>query len=408
MDYLDSGSMYGSLDSAPLAPPDPQSSTPASAAIAKTGPIIKEKIPAAPDTDTSTKQTIAKMCEYIAAGASDDVCQLWAKQARERWAGQFNQVASVTGRMVPQTSGDCWGVWWMVKHAVKFAKDEPRLFQIGEPDALDLLIAPAVLVREQDRKEDCDGFTMLVCCLLKILGISSVIVTVAADPSDPERWSHVFPMAEVNGAYLPMDASHGKFPGWMVPRDHISRWQAWDLNGNPVQAFPSQAKNTLHGYLPRGAPMRKRGMRGLGQTDYTSVASSTGDYQVFSDGTVFDPNGNVVTDFSALPNSLTTQINSALNPLAISTPATPTATSASGTPTNWTGIINSIVSGGLKAAQLATLPPGYVIGANGQPVYTGQSAANAQLTSSFASILPWLAIGLVAAVVVIPLLGSKQ
>ena len=420
MDYLDSGSMYGSLDSAPLAPSDamnganPQSLTPASAA--KTGPIIKEKIPAAPDTDTSTKQTIAKMCEYIAAGASDDVCKFWALQAKERWA------------QGPDLAQQCWGVWWLVKHAVKFAKDEPRLFQIGEPDALDLLIAPAVLVREQDRKEDCDGFTMLVCCLLKILGIPSVIVTVAADPSDPERWSHVFPMAEVNGAYLPMDASHGKFPGWMVPRDHISRWQAWDLNGNPVQAFPSQAKNTLHGYLPRGVPMRvgrarRRGMRGLGQdlsgevatpTDYNTYSTSSGDYQAFSDGTILDPNGNSVSSipgYTPLSGPLQPGQAPAYAPIpstAVSTPATPTTTSAAGTPTNWTGIINSIVSGGLKAAQLATLPPGYVIGANGQPVYTGQSAANAQLTSSFASILPWLAIGLVAAVVVIPLLGSKQ
>jgi hypothetical protein len=391
VDYLDSGSMYGSLDSAPLAPPDPQSSTPASAAIAKTGPIIKEKIPAAPDTDTSTKQTIAKMCEYIAASASDDVCKFWALQAKERWA------------QGPDLAQQCWGVWWLVKHAVKFAKDEPRLFQIGEPDALDLLIAPAVLVREQDRKEDCDGFTMLVCCLLKILGIPSVIVTIAADPSDPERWSHVFPMAEVNGAYLPMDASHGKFPGWMVPRDHISRWQAWDLNGNPVQAFPSQAKNTLHGYLPRGVPMRRatrRGMRGLGQ-DSTST-----DYSNLTDPSVLALESPTSQDFLPLPTLSSDYSN--LTSSSLLSAESPTTTSTSSSPTNWTGIINSIVSGGLKAAQLATLPAGYVIGANGQPVYTGQSAANAQLTSSFASILPWLAIGLVAAVVVIPLLGSKQ
>jgi hypothetical protein len=364
--------------------------TPASAAIAKTGPIIKEKIPAAPDTDTSTKQTIAKMCEYIAAGASDDVCKFWALQAKDRWA------------QGPDLAQQCWGAWWLVKHAVKFAKDEPRLFQIGEPDALDLLIAPAVLVREQDRKEDCDGFTMLVCCLLKILGIPSVIVTVAADPSDPERWSHVFPMAEVNGAYLPMDASHGKFPGWMVPRDHISRWQAWDLNGNPVQAFPSQAKNTLHGYLPRGVPMRRarRGMRGLGQdsTDYSNLT---------------DPSvlalASPTSDSLTLP-TLSSDYSNLTSPslLSAESPTPGISTSSPTSSTNWGNVISGLVSGGLKAAQLATLPAGYTMNANGQLVYTGQSAANAQLTSSFASILPWLAIGLVAAVVVIPLLGSKQ
>ena len=394
MDYLESGSMYGSLDSAPAQ--DPSSPMPTSTAIVASnpGPIIKEKIPAAPDTDTSTRQTIAKMCEYIAADATDEVCRYWASQANAQWG---------------QLGGPCWGVWWLVKHAVKFAKDEPRLFQIGEPEALDLLIAPAVLVREPAPKEDCDGFTMLVCCLLKILGIPSVIVTVAADPSDPERWSHVFPMAQVNGGYFPMDCSHGKQPGWMVPRDHITRWQAWDLNGNPVQAFPTQTKNTLHGYLPRGAKMRKsrgvmrrRGMRGLGQdTSTTFETIDTGTpglfYSVGNDGSIYDPLGNAITDFSTVPTSITNQINSALSDL---NPVASTANSTPATPgTNWGNVISSLVSGGLKAAQLATLPPGYVMGANGQPVYTGQSLANAQLTSSFAGILPWLAIGVVAVLI---------
>lgn len=372
--------MYGSLDTSP----EPASPTPSavSSAIAAPGALIKEKIPAAPDTDTATRQTIAKMCEYIAGGVNDEVCRWWAQQARERWA---------------QGAGDCWGVWWMVKHAVKFAKDEPRLFQIGEPDALDLLIAPAVLVREPDRKEDCDGFTMLVCCLLQILGIPSVIVTVAADPSDPERWSHVFAMAQVNGTYFPMDCSHGIRPGWMVPREHITRWQAWDLKGNPVQAFPS-ATNTLHGYVPRGRPMRRRGMRGLGQDDGgsfvdPSVGDSGGAAPIIP--TILGPTAaqaGLTEVGGVVPNGVTSFV----------------APSSSGSDTDWTSVINSLFSGGLKAAQLATLPAGYTMGANGQLVYTGQSAANAQLTSSFAGILPWLAIGLVAAVVVTPLLGSKR
>lgn len=392
------------------------------------GSIVKEKIPAAPDTDTSTRQTIQKMCEYIRAGVEDPMCQWWAAQAREKWAG---------GAPVSPAAQACWGVWWLVKHAVKFAKDEPRLFQVGEPEALDLLIAPGVLVREPAPKEDCDGFTMLVCCLLQILGISSVIVTVAADPSDPERWSHVFPMAKIGGQNMPMDCSHGKFPGWMVPREHIFRWQAWDLNGNPVQEFPSAMKNTLHGYMPQGSRIRRgvamragrhRGMRGLGQDDgsYTSVSSSSGDYQVFSDGTVFDPNGNIVTDFSTLPTSVTNSINSALgitstpsgvNPLTtpgitnsstVSTPTSSSSSSSSGSSTNLTSVLNSLITGGLKAAQLATLPAGYTINpANGQLVYTGQALATAQLTSSFAGVLPWLAIGAVALIVLPLVIGKK-
>ena len=386
--------MYGSLDSAPA--PDPAASTPASTAIAKTGTILKEKIPAAPDTDTSTRQTIAKMCEYIAAGVSDPVCQWWAAQARERWKPPGADASQL-----------CWGVWWLVKHAIKFAKDEPRLFQIGEPEALDLLIAPAVLVRDPAPKEDCDGFTMLVCCLLKILGIPSVIVTVAADPSDSERWSHVFPMAQLGGANLPMDCSHGKFPGWMVPREHITRWQAWDLNGNPVQAFPAQSTNTLHGYLPRGSSMRRthRRRRGVGQVDTSGIDLSGSGYDPSSFSTdTFDissspfvgPINNPSFSPPALPTTSGVPFGTCVGPGCGS--QTGTLTSAADS-SSFASVLNSLVSGGLKAAQLATLPPGYVLGANGQPIYTGQSAANAQLTSSFAGILPWLAIGVVAVLI---------
>ena len=81
---------------------------------------------------------------------------------------------------------------------------------MGEPEALDLLIAPAVLVREKAPKEDCDGFTMLVCCLLKILEVPiGDCDGGGAIPESPERWSHVFPMALINGG-LPLDASHGE------------------------------------------------------------------------------------------------------------------------------------------------------------------------------------------------------
>jgi hypothetical protein len=368
LDYLDSSAVYG------VESPTPTSLVPASSDRT----LVKEKIPAPPDSDSATQLTVQKMCEYIDAGAADDVCRWWALQAYQKFA---------RGSQDPKQL--CWGVWWLVKHSVRFAKDEPRLFQVGEPEALDLLIAPAVLVRDPQPKEDCDGFTMLVCCLLKILGIPSLIVTVAADPDNPERWSHVFPMAQFGGINLPLDASHGKFPGWMVPREHIYRWQAWDLKGNPVQAFPPQM-NTLHGYMRTGRGMGAR--RGMGQ-DVLDPGDISG--------------GSIPVDVPVAPFTLP------LNPSspfftpggAAGSSSDPTSTGSS---TNWAQAISSLVSGGLKAAQLATLPPGYTINpANGQLVFTGQSSANAQLTSSFATILPWLGIGLVAVLILPALVGKK-
>src|SRR5271155_433786 len=213
--------------------------------------VVKETVPASADPNIATRQTVEKMCEYIRAGALDELVQWWAEGGVTRYG---------MGSRDPQAL--CWAMYWLVKHAIQFARDEPRLFQVGEGDALDMLIAPAVLVRMAQPKEDCDGFTMLLCALLQCVGVKAVIVTVAADPSDPSRWSHVFPMAVMpSGATCALDASHGTMPGWMVPREHIYRWQAWDLNAQPVDVpMPSKHRPGLHGYVPRGRRMPRRGM----------------------------------------------------------------------------------------------------------------------------------------------------
>lgn len=133
----------------------------------------------------------------------------------------------------------CWGVFWWVKHCVRFRLDEATMFQMGERNQQDLLIAPDVLLRFKNPSEDCDGFTMLEASMLRVLGVPVVIATVAANPDEPARWSHVFPCALLAGGnVLPLDASHGVGPGWMVPPERIYRWQSWDLNGNPVKVEP--------------------------------------------------------------------------------------------------------------------------------------------------------------------------
>jgi hypothetical protein len=110
-------------------------------------------------------------------------------------------------------------------------------------------------------KEDCDGFTMLICAMLRALLVESYIVTVAADPADPSRWSHVFVMAKLpDGTSIPLDCSHGAFPGWMVPAEHIFRWQAWHLNGRPADDVRMPRFSGLHGYTRPGAKMNRRGM----------------------------------------------------------------------------------------------------------------------------------------------------
>lgn len=207
--------------------------------------VVREKIPTAAavgDLETATAQTVAKMCEYIDAGTRDPIVRDWATRAVNCYAPGSTDIAALV-----------WAVFWLVKHAVEYVHDEPRLARMGESGALDLLIAPAVLVRTRKPKEDCDGFTMLICSMLRVLGVECYIVTVAADPSDPSRWSHVFALAKLeDGSYMPVDGSHGAFPGWMVPAEHVFRWQAWGMDGGRADGVKMPRFRGLHGYSRRG------------------------------------------------------------------------------------------------------------------------------------------------------------
>lgn len=346
---------------------------PAPTALATTpdpGQLVQEKVPAASDSNTATRQTVQKMCEYIQAGVNDEAVQAWAKYALDAYPA-FGQ------------PNPCWSDFWLLKHSVKFARDEPRLFSIGEPDALDLLIAPAVLVRMSEPKEDCDGFTMLMCALLTIQKVKCYIVTVAADPSEPDRWSHVFCLAESNDGQhrIALDASHGKFPGWMVPRRHMFKWQAWDMSGNPVSVPPPE-QNTLHGYVARGRRMR----RGVG------------------DGDTVDP-GMTPPDTTSIPIQFFGQTPPFLDTSTSGGGAvTPTSQSS---PFNWGSFWNNLFGAGTKAFAISQLPQNYFIDpATGRTIYqpTNVPAGTGyglNLTGgSLGSLIPVLGIGLLAFVVI--------
>lgn len=199
--------------------------------------IAVERRPAPEGTDAATLATVRMMCEYIQQGISDPLVQRCADYAFQKFGGGVDSPAA-----------KAWAVFWYVKHCVKFQLDEATMFRVGDRDQQDLLVAPPVLVRMQKPAEDCDGFTMLCAALCSILGVDVVIAVVAASPGDPSRWSHVFPCAILpGGQVLPLDASHGVGPGWMVPPEHIFRWQAFTLEGDQADVRPMHFQG-LHNY----------------------------------------------------------------------------------------------------------------------------------------------------------------
>ena len=315
--------------------------------------VVAERTAVPDDSDGLTKATVQKMCEYIAQGAADPQVQGCAQYA-----------AGPMSRIFPHP---VYGVFFFLKHRVRRVLDEGNMFRVGEPGASDMLIAPAVLLRMKDPAEDCDGFAMAAASMLQALGIPNCIVTVACDPREPERWSHVFGMVQLpNGAWMPLDCSHGDKPGWMVPPQRISRWQAWDLNGNPIDV-PMPVRSHLRGYTRRG----------MGQDD--SGCAGT----LCADGSVMD--SNCVCGGSALPSG-------GIPTLTTNPGSTTTSPTTIGGGFNWAAFTSALATDATKVASIAELPAGYSLSANGAVV--------PNISSLISSILPLALLALGAVVVI--------
>jgi hypothetical protein len=282
-----------------------------------------------------------------------------------------------------------WAVYWYVKHCVKFQQDEDIMLRIGEPGQQDVLTAPDVLLRMDNPKEDCDGFTMLVCALLSLLGVKWVIVTVAVDPNDRTRWSHVFPMALMGDGKnpMPLDASHGKGPGWMVPSDRIYKWQAWGEDGNPSDVGPP-AK--LGHYVSRG--------RGFGDLANGVCDSDAGD-SCDSAGNFLPAGTSEIAGMPGFLQMTTSQVGTSPGP----TP--PTSSSSSGI----LSFLSSLVGAGASVAKVAETPTTTVTLPNGTVVSGVQPGSLTSLfsSSSASSLMPLLFLG-IGGVVLFSLFSGKK
>jgi hypothetical protein len=370
-------------------------------------PIALERIATDDNTDTLTQATVQKMCALIRDSATDPLVQQCAAYAKKHFAcGSIDPAALA------------WGVFWYVKHCVKFRSDEGTMMQVGER-ALDLLTAPAVLVRMKDPSEDCDGFTMLSAAMLTILGVPVLVTTVAVDLDDPRRWSHVFLCVVINGRVMPLDTSHGKAPGWMVPRSRVNRWQAWNLDGSP-SSVQMPTNHGLHGYVATGVgQMRGRRRlpvvlrrRGIGQDDGTDDETETNDYY-----TETSPTSTACTDGYSNYGAgcVPTSTQTAFNNVPLNTPLTPAQ--AGLTPAQQAQLIAAVGSSTVSLIRTAAGGPYVIAGTNNlyNPA-TGQvtlasnpnalNLSNLNLSSLTAN-LP-LILGAVLVIAIVPsLLGRK-
>ncbi len=202
------------------------------------------------DPDTATAETILLMCGQIDRSANDPQLRALARDAITRYKGGPFYLA---GRRDPKSADAiAQSDWWLAKLNLRFVHHEKMIRVLwGESDQLQLLISPDVLIRTWGAEGDCAIYTMLICALLKAQGIGYEVVTVACDRTQPSTFSHVYARAILSdGDRLPLDASHGKNPGWEVPAHDVFRKRVYDSAGREV---PDAARSSsLHGYSRRG------------------------------------------------------------------------------------------------------------------------------------------------------------
>jgi len=153
------------------------------------------------EDEAFTAQTIERMVEYAGAAATSPI----VRQAALAAAAGFSSQASQAG-----------AIWKWIRERIRFQTDEDTARPIAaDPENTEVLIPPDHLLRMARPAGDCDDFSMLAAAMLMSLGIPASFRTVAADPAS-DRYSHVYVVAHTAEGRLPMDCSHGRFPGWEV------------------------------------------------------------------------------------------------------------------------------------------------------------------------------------------------
>lgn len=349
------------------------------------------------DSDLATAQTIATMCGHIHRASQDPVVQQAAKQALSTW-----------GRVRWGTSAPV-GVFWWAKHAVKMLPHSKfKALLAAYPEKRQLLVTPEVVLRAPAPAGDCSTFSMLIAAMLEALGVQWELVTVAADPQDPKLYSHVF-VREVlpDGSRVTLDGSHGKYPGWEVPRAHQFRRQVWDAAGEPI-SDQAPVVSQLHEYLATGLGDDSFDV-GIDTSDASSYATTPTDATLSELGLPTD-----TTDLSSVFSSITatptyTDASTGLTATKVGSSSGYVAPSQSSA--QWAAFATAMGKAGMTLLEIDSIQPGTVVSANGAilrqssgyPVGSGTT-----LSASLGSNSTMLLLGGVALVVVVMLMSGKS
>jgi len=321
-----------------------------------------ERFQASTDPDQATAETVRLMAGQIHRSAADSLVIANAVDAVRRYRGG-PVYAGLGGDPFQDAGAIAESAWWFAKEQLRFRHHGELLAEwLRERDQLQLLIEPSVLLRMRDMVGDCAIYSMLICAFLEALGVRWELVTLACNPSQPAIWSHVFARAVLaDGRRLALDASHGKYAGWQVPREHQFRRQVWDVAGAAIADQDPGTFSGLHNFV---RPHRSNWPAGLGQDDSLGVdLGSTVDVVGSAAGNYALPVDSIVQGDTALATG------SALGLPALGSDLSLPAGSVivpSQSAANWPAVVAQLAKTGMTLAEIQAIQPGTVVGANGQ------------------------------------------
>lgn len=275
-------------------------------------PTQIQTIPVSNDPEALTQQTLRQMAVNIGASTLSPAVQKATMGALQPLRG-------------PASSSDkARAIFAWIKRHVTFIPDKSILQSIGIYDEDEALIAPDRLLTMPKPQGDCDCFSQLAAAMLLNAGVKNHLATIAADPQEPDRWSHVYNIVEdENGREIAFDGSHGKFFGWEAPR--YFRKQVWRLM--PYKG--SLDNQVIHGKADRVTWNRrdtgieqvvnaKGGFRGLGidpsTTELNLPWSDTGWNASVPAGGGFDLTSNIFSIANIFAKSIAPAVGASIMP----------------------------------------------------------------------------------------------
>lgn len=167
------------------------------------------------DDELATAQTIQLMAQYAREDSRSPIVRRAAAEAASQAAD--NSTAAIAA-----------AVWKWIRAHVVFQLDSTTAAPVtSTPDQAELLIRPIDLLTMPQPAGDCDDQSMLCAAMLRALGIDSAYKTVAADPSAPDLYSHVYVVADTPEGTIALDCSHGPHSGWEV--QPVGKTRTWRM-----------------------------------------------------------------------------------------------------------------------------------------------------------------------------------